>query len=260
MKTPETSLDRFLRERGNLFLGRSTTISHNRLQRRAGVGMFVVGMGIMVLPVFGVTTEVMYGAAGPILAGIVNLSVAHATKPRKDRLLIRPVVLTPEAKALIGGLVGERSFGVRSRPWPAAGELDRSSQTMDPATLDFLEAAAHAHNRISALEDFGAAGPSLGRLLPKIVNAANEAMAEVLHLVAVSARYPEASSPAHQRLKNSVARMNEIADRASRLAESPNLDAGKAETIDSVLEELRFEALARQELVTDPAETRSELA
>jgi len=117
--------------------------------------------------------------------------------------------------------------------------------------LDQMELAASDFNRISgALEAGGAAGV-VQRLRPKIFQAADEAMIDVLHQAQLGSQFPESIKSIQGRLTADLATLKELGDRveAMTLREPTFTDMiARRTTADEVLEELRLEQSAVTEL------------
>ena len=217
----------------------------------------------------------LYGSMGPLMAGLINVFAGVTVRRRLDRTPLPKAELSPEARTLLTTLL--RNFTVRqySGSWMMGGMGSWSgshhgmvgtdswngnaAKPLPERAMKQLESAAAAYNRISALAEVSSTGnSSLAKMVPRIVQAADDAMAEVLHYVAVSAKYPEAEGPTQQRINTVVARMEELASRSDTIfGQEPTVVSHRPATssLDEVLEELRFEGLARQELEQEP-ETR----
>jgi hypothetical protein len=285
MVPDESSLDRFLRTRGGVFAGVYGNLVANRIQLAVGAALSAIGFSMLAVG-FAVPAlhGLFFGAIGPLGAGVINVVVSLTVRRRLDRTPLPKAELSPEARTLLTSLL--KSFTVRqySGAWMMGGMSGMGTMGswngrhqgmmgLDPWTghatkplperaMNQLESAAAAYNRISALAEVGGSGnTSLSKMVPRIVQAADDAMAEVLHFVAVSAKYPEAEGPTQQRINLVIARMEELASRSDTVfGQEPTVVSHRPATssMDEVLEELRFEGLARQELGQEP-ETESRL-
>jgi hypothetical protein len=269
----ESSLDRFLRTRGGVFSGVYGNLAANRIQLGVGIGLIgisavMVGAALSAPNLHGL----LYGSIGSFIPGVINIAVSLSVRRRLERMPYPKTQLTPEARSLLSNLLRRftaRQYagtwmmtGMGCNSWKGQGmmELDPwTGMTLKPIparAMEDLETAAAAYNRVSALAEVsGSENTSLGKLMPRIVQAADDAMAEVLHYVAISSKYPEAEGPTQQRIRTVTARMNELATRAdSVFGQEATIQAHQpaASIMDEVLEELRFEGLARQELGEEP--------
>jgi hypothetical protein len=239
----------------------------------------VAGLGMFTAPLFGADPAMMAGAIGPLIAGAVNIGVGLSFR-RKMIDHTCTVQLTPEAKALLMGrhrrLYGWMSPGL---PWtpglglshrhgliggPIATRRARRMAMWTGVTPDMvpddieedelvqLDRVAAEYNRtIGALESSKAGSATLAKMAPRILKAADEAMADALHQAAMLVKYPEGGSAAKARLKAQENSLREIAERVESLATDNQGFTDKVaykSSIDDVLDELRLESLARAEL------------
>jgi hypothetical protein len=126
----------------------------------------------------------------------------------------------------------------------------------DPA-FELLDRAAIEYNRIAGCLETGRATGSatLIKVAPSVLQAADEAMADVLHQASVLDRYPESHEAATLAAEDEIRLLRETADRVEDLSIAPPDGARTtaASRLEGVLEDLRFEQLARSEL-REPAE------
>jgi hypothetical protein len=265
-----SSLERFVRARGPLFAGGSYGKRSANIQMGAGAAICATGSVLLFLPLAGVDWHVMFGAIGPMTAGIVNLAVGFVMKKRLASTRSISVPLSDEAKSVIVQLNRKYLRSRGSWSWDEAAYRGQwghhphairrqhgFSQLFDTPrlsrqVLDKLERAAYQYNRITALLITSASHPAISRVASKSGDACDQAMADVLHQAGWLSRYPEGADAAANRLDVSISEMMELGDRIQGLATSePTFTerlAARSE-MHEVLEELRMEQAARSELI-----------
>jgi hypothetical protein len=130
------------------------------------------------------------------------------------------------------------------------------SQAPEPVNAEvvaLLDVAAEQFNRIQGILE--SPHGSLVKLAPQAFAAADEAMAEILHHGAVFDKYPESVNATRKTVEARIASLRELADRLEELATGDQTLTDKVaytSSIDSVLEDLRLEQLARSELRVPP--------
>lgn len=273
-----------MQTRGSQWLGASDYRYSGTVQMIVGsvlLGLSVIGAGI------GLASgdpQSAFGAIGPFLAGSINLGIGMMQKRRFAPHAVSDVTLTPEAKGLLmslrremygwqgpwmtpGFYVGpmmmhQRRMARRSRHYAMFNGItpDMIPDDLAPNELEPLERAAAEYNRVAGGVAMGNSGSALlAKMGPRVVKAADEVMADVLHQTAMLAKYPEGINAARARLEAQIHALKELADRVEAMAaEQPNLTDKVAyrSSIDDVLDELRLEQLARNELKPEEKENR----
>ncbi len=275
---PETSLDRFLKNRAAHALVWS---NRSAMQIQIGIGILLsaIGVGMACSPAFGADPQVAFGAAGPLLAGAVNAGVGFTMRKRFANQSNAQWKLTPEAKALLYKLVRDRLgwWGIGANPGAhgfagihARRAMRRgiwysttSRDTLEPQAEELLEEAAEQFNRI--LGTFEAADSSAGlkRMAPNALAASDEVMAEILHHAAMLDKYPESGETSESLILEKIQSLRELADGAQELATKSGSIIERAtrnSTMDGVLDELRLEKMARAELRTEPIDNQDQRA
>jgi hypothetical protein len=133
---------------------------------------------------------------------------------------------------------------------------------ISPQVLEFLEAAAEQYNRITGIIQAPATAGSLTKVGPSAIAAADETMAEILHQSATIDKYPESAAATGKQIENAIKAITELGDRLEDIATRDQLLTEKvnyASKMDSVLEELRLDQLARSELHTATEENQQKL-
>lgn len=187
---------------------------------------------------------ILYGALGPTIAGVVNLSLGLGFRQHARRN-VPSVALSEEARNLLQALVARAQVwqgGWRPRRAPLTGPHawpGYKAPIAPPAiAMDALDRAAAAYNRVS-----DALGEAKDERTARLRTAADAGMGEALHLAATA-------HGDNVEIERVVARMEELAglveagvgrpEEVSALRSNLNLEA--------TLEELRAEDEARREL------------
>jgi hypothetical protein len=265
-----SSLDRFVNRRAPVLMGiidESRRIFvlgivagvYSALGLSLGVGALASGNPPQALAL-AIQGAVFLGGAG-VITGIRAWLKQHV----KDQPASH-VRLTPEARALVHSLIahiegwafGWRRRRIRLRRAIRRGLLRsrhdrRSEDVLSPRVFHLLERAAAEYNRIYGALALGAPhdNATLDRLAPNIRAATDEAMAEILHAGALLEKFPESGAHVETEARAHVEDLKELADQTERLQASndplPAIEAS-ASRIHSVLEELRSDQRAREEL------------
>ncbi|HSI72517.1 MAG TPA: hypothetical protein VK934_05025 [Fimbriimonas sp.] len=277
----ESSLDRFLKNRAALGLG--------LVDRRITGVQSVIGA---MLCAFGIATIVATNAAGnpqaasaglPLfMAGAFMFGFSQLIRRRFRSLNQTEWRLTSEAKGLLLKLVRKRlgwldggSFSMapmigfsggpharrrlRHLAWetgePGFGFFNRAPTEIGPEVIELLDVAAEQYNRIAGLVHSPAPRSAIAKLASSATAAADEAMADILHETATLDKYPESASATRKHIESAIHGLIELADRLEDVAtrdQSLTEKVDYSSKMDSVLEELRLEQLARSELSESP--------
>jgi hypothetical protein len=147
---------------------------------------------------------------------------------------------------------GESAFRMLSKP----------PEEVSPEVIEFLDVAAEQYNRISGILQAPSQTASLSKLGASAIAAADEAMADILHQAANLDKFPESATTTRKQIDNAVRAMMELGNRLEEIATRDQLLTEKvnySSKMDSVLEELRLDQLARSELHTSPEENTQRL-
>jgi hypothetical protein len=276
---PESSLDRFLRNRAPAYIGQSGAKAAVALNGSIGTLFTLGGIGMMVTSVVINDPGMFIGAIGPLIGGGINLGVARMMFKRKQQFQPLDIKLTDEATQFIHHLM-KLAFGWRYRwvGWegmnPGIGGMRRyrrhllfHSETEPPVGADqraaklllrddlytALDNATQQYNRIYGLLTASDIPQSstVGKRRPTILHAIDEAMADILHQAALLDKYPESKIAAAQVITERTATMKETADRMESLvSQAPQvIPTEKPLTaLESVLEDLKLSDIAESEL------------
>lgn len=219
-----------------------------KIQTGVGAACLAVAGTFVLLPAVGAPTEIMFGAIGPMIAGIANLAIGLGFK--KAVLRHGPELpLSDEARALLKALV------VRAQVWEGGWQprrrmhgphalMGRTAPAEPPrAAMEALEKAAAAHNRIVA-----ALGESRDDRAARLLAAADAGMGESLEQAARIATSAESETAGLAVMEDVFVRLGELAERVESNARQPEGASALRSTLNATLEELRAEDVARQEL------------
>jgi hypothetical protein len=261
-----SSLDRFLTNRAPILAGivnDARTLAILRI-----VGAVYGAVGLASLAAAPLTSQDVFAAmAVPFLAcaaTMVGITAVVRARLRLDSS--SQARLSREAAQLVRQLLSHlhgwpltrRMRRLRFRRLMGKGILRsmhdrRSEDVLTPEAFRVLEAAAREFNRIhAALGSPGSRPSALERLAPNVRAAADETMAELLHVGAVLNSLPEASGAHEDSLQARIAELRELAERTESLGASvaaPSVAAeGSGTRIQELLAGLRAEEEAREEL------------
>ncbi len=244
-----TSLARFLRTRGPDWLGGTASRPSYRIQIAVGSGLLAVPLVMGIAVLLGANPEILiYGAGGPTIAGVINLAVGLTLRNKALRSEVTPVSLSKEAKSMLSRLVhAQTSWSFR----PRSSETSPLIASLGIEAFEVLERSAFQYNRVVGALTSLAQTSAIVRISPKVLIAANEAMSEILHNAAMVAEYPEGAKTSRMRIEFQVNAMRELGDHVEQIASRPEslIERMASRTqMSDVLDELRFDELARTEL------------
>jgi len=286
--TPESSLDRFLSQRGPTLLSGAWR-RNNRANLYVGGSLLAFGAVFLGVALANYPAAAP-GAIGPLLAGAINLGV-HFAMRRGARNRPVPAALTSDAKILLSRLVrlhagwgsgyhywGPTSVGhhglaskraameewraqmgqIGAGPWLNALGLGAKSaqEVLSEPVFAVLESAAFQYNRVVGLLASG--DDRLGKIVMTVQTAIDEAIADVFHQAAMLEQFPESSGSARKVCEDRTASLREIADRVEALQRrEPTLTERLSYTsaVDEALEELRLQTMAESELLRNEKNT-----
>lgn len=270
MNEAHDSLNRFLETRGAQILGRSIGQFSRRIHLVVGGAMLALGVGFLAAPLLGGPPEVIAGGVGPVIAGVLNLSMATAMGRRTAVAPPGQVEYSSEARVLILQLYRERfgwssnfgMCGLRRGSRLSQRRMNRrlamagmAEPLPAPTThvLDYLERAAEAYQRVAAVLAINKAQPAVVKLGGRALMAAEEALADVFHQASTLCRYPEGLATGRASLEARISTLEEIAGRMESLvASGVEPTRSTRSSIDDFLTDLRLEELARTELRIEP--------
>lgn len=268
----ESSLDRFLKQRGASGLG----LYGKRVVWMQGImGGVMTALGLAALiPGLGMDPG---AASGFLFGGAMCFGLSQVMRVRLQPMMATSNwKLTAEAKGLLLKLVQERlhwsGFGLGGPIHGRHGRImmrriarnsgDRSfnffgmsSSKINPEVIDLLESASAQFNRIQGILE-SPAGSSLTKVSATAAKASEDAMAAIFDNAATMDRYPESSATTRQQIQKEIGLLQELGDRLQDLTtrQDPLAVTTSNTAMDSVLEELKLEQLARTELQTSTEE------
>jgi hypothetical protein len=281
MPLEETSLDRYLESRAGYILGNAHARWGLMIMGLVGSLMIVIGFVFGLLGTVGGQPDVLPAMAAPLMAGFINLVFSLALRRRVRPAFEVNTELTPQARTFMAELMKDvfdwpyawgssdpREWGAKARymrrrerrVWRrmiGSGSWGKRSHSakefLQPSAFEALDTAAFHYNRVAAVLATG--GPSVTKFGPTVRAAADQAMADIFNISSVLDRYPEGTSSAQAEAEKHVASLKELGDRLETMqaSDAAGLPATSGSSpMDSVLEELRLDQLARSELANPP--------
>ena len=288
----ESSLDRYLESQAGLMLAHANIRRGLVLMSVIGTIMMTMALVVVIIALASGKPPMMGGAIGPGIAGFVNLVLSRVLRGRSKPAMEVNANLTPEARGFMANLMKDvygwpQAWGaiepnpiwgaqdgymgrheriserhvwrrmIASRSW---GKRQQSAQQcLDPIAFQVLDKAAFQYNRIAGI--LGTGHPDVTRLAPTIKAAADQAMADVFHVGYLLDAFPESQSSARTMADQDIASLKELGDRLESMQQSPASQVASPalpRPINTVLEELRLDQLARSEL-NKPAEEKQRI-
>ncbi|MEZ0326613.1 MAG: hypothetical protein ACAH95_11975 [Fimbriimonas sp.] len=287
----DSSLDRFLKNRAAIGLG----LVNKRItfiQSAMGGLLSLVGSAGIMATVGGASRDTVPAMTLMLAAGAVMFTTSVVVRRMFRSMGSVDWRLSPEAKGLLLKLVRRRlgwleggGFAMSSRgmglgfgmgkhtrrtlrriAWDNGESsfrmLSRPAPEVSPEVIAFLDVAAEQYNRISGIVQSPALAGTLSKLGPTAIAAADEAMADILHQSATLDKFPESVNATRKQIDTAIRALIELGDRLEEVATRDQLLTERLDyssKMDSVLEELRLDQLARSELQTPPAEENQQL-
>lgn len=275
----QSSLDRYLLNNGHRLLGLPTTEAGAKFQTSFGAIFTLVSLAVMPLSfIYG--WQLAVSMLGPLIAGVVNFFVGWSLLKRTRRPESARVDLSPEAKQLLANLLkqmggwriawSQQPRSVDANPWSMLYEQrgtgawahnppvpnKSSKDILNERAFALLEDAARECNRIQACIA-GGTNTAVQKRATDVAAASDEGMGHVLQQASLLDRFPESGQAVETSARQQIVALKEIADRLEALhTREPLLTdrLGSSSAMDRVLDDLRLETLARQELTHDLSE------
>jgi hypothetical protein len=244
-----------------------------------GVGLVAAGAVMGIIGAFTGIAGLLFGGLGPIGGGVVNLVLGINLKRRFQQSPNEPRI-SPEAKSFLQELMRQTHTGWNSghgytanRSAQAAhqahsplsqgntvwhqlgkhwGVIPKTPADVLPRALhDLLDTACFHYNRVLGTIEGARNEPSLAKISQAAKNGADEAIFAVLHQSAMMHRYPETITTASRDCEEKIRALKELADGLEKMLTQPvsiSDRLGYTSAMDSVLEDVRLESRAREEL------------
>lgn len=276
----QSSIQRFLQNRASQIVmgnyGRSACGWHIGI----GAALVALSVGMVIGGLASGVAGLIYGAIGPLIGGGINLGIGLALKKKLQQTPNEPK-LSPEAKAFIVDLMKQTHTGwnsghgyggiwvtVQKPAQPASplsqgetifhqlgkhwGMIPKTPKDILPKPLhDVLETACYHYNRVFGILE-GTRGDSVfTKIAQSAKSGADEAIFAILHHAATMHRFPETISAASRDCEEKIRALKELADGLETMQSRPATISdrlGYSSAMDSALEEVRLERLAREEL------------
>jgi hypothetical protein len=276
MERDKSSLDRFLQQRAQHLITGAFGLNSLVFQQLIGAICTVAAVGIGIASFVTRQPELLAGASGPLIAGGVNLVVPSIIRRRLGQRASTDATMTPEARSFLISLLRKASgWGIG---WPEGHPMSRLYErrmmrrialgtafglaprsvkdVLDARLFEILDGACYEYNRVLGIIETGHGNPTILKMSRQIQLAADEALFDVFHQAATVSQYPESTSSVEQRCESRTNALRELGDRLENLQTREQTLTERiaySSTMDTVLEELRMDDLARTEL-NKPAE------
>jgi hypothetical protein len=275
----QSSIQRFL-------INRASQLAASRYGRQAwvwhvaiGVSLVGLGLGMALAGALAGISGLLFGGLGPIIGGAINLFLGLRVRRKVQESPTEPK-LSPEATQFVQSLMHQTHSGWnssqgytaiwKSGPSPNApsplssgetifhqlgkqwGIIPKTPKDILPKPLyDLLETACFHYNRIHGMLEGGREEVALAKIAQSARLGADEAMFAVLHHAAMMHRFPETISASSRDCEGKIRALKELADGLEKIQTRPAPISDRlsySSAMDSALEEMRLERLAREEL------------
>lgn len=280
MTTDQSSIQRFLQNRASQIVmgnyGRQALGWHIGI----GAALAAISIGMFIAGSITGIAGLMYGAIGPLVGGVINVGIGFALKRKLQQSPNEPK-LSPEAKTFIVDLLkqthtgwnsgqgygplfngnqkpaqpanplasGETIFHQLGKHW---GMIPKTPKDILPKPLhDVLEVACYHYNRVFGILEGARGDATFSKISQSARAGADEAIFAILHHAATMHRFPETISSASRDCEEKIRALKELADGLETMQSRPAVISdrlGYSSSMDSALEEVRLERLAREEL------------
>lgn len=286
MNHDQSSIHRFLQNRASQIVagnyGRQAFGWHIGI----GAALCALSVGLFIGGLASGIAGLMFGAIGPLIGGGINLGIGLALRRKLQQAPNEPR-LSPEARAFIIDLMkqthtgwnsghgygaiwngktsqqpanplsnGETIFHQLGKHW---GMIPKTAKDVLPKPLhDVLEVSCHHYNRVFGILEGARGDSTFAKIAQTAKSGADEAIFAVLHHAATMHRFPETISSASRDCEEKIRALKELADGLETMQTRPapiSDRLGYSSAMDSALEEVRLERLAREEL-SRPDETQ----
>jgi hypothetical protein len=279
VSTEQSSIQRFLQNRASQLLMGSYGRTGSAWQIGIGAICLVAGVGLLISGLLSGVKGLTFGSLGPLIAGGINLVVGLAFRKRYQQTPNEPK-LTNEARGFLLNLMrqtntgwqhhghvhahwqfgqapqaqtplanGETFFHQLGKHW---GFIPKTPKDVLPKPLyDLLETSCHHYNRVHGLLEGARSDSAFAKIAQTARQGADEAIFGILHHAATMHRFPETISAASRDCEEKIRGLKELADGLESIQTRPSAISdrlGYASAMDSALEEVRLERLAREEL------------
>ncbi|MBN9501819.1 MAG: hypothetical protein BGO01_06425 [Armatimonadetes bacterium 55-13] len=290
MSSDQTSIQRFLQNRATQIIVTSQLRTGNAWQIAIGIACTLIGAGLLIAGLISGVFGLKVGSIGPLVAGVINLGIGIAFRRRSTPDQIE-VKLTPEARGFLQDLMRQTntqwgcgtSWGSH-RAWQQsnsplktfAGEnsifhqlgkhwgfIPKTPKDVLPKPVhDMLDIACFHYNRVYGILESGKTDSGITKVANTARAGADEALFTVLHHAATMHRYPETTASASRDCDEKIRALKEMADGLEKIKVRPTSISdrlGYTSAMDSALEEIRLEQLAREELRTHRSDDEQHL-
>ena len=280
-----SSIERFFQNRGFQLVYGSYGRTGFAWQMGIGATCLAVGGGLLIAGLVSGVAGLLIGSMGPLIAGAINFPIGLYMRKRFQQAPNEPK-MTQEARHFLIGLVRQtnhawhqqgNAWAMRSNNHPSSANPLSSGETFFhqlgkqwgfiPKTpkdvlakplYELLETACFHYNRVQGMLEASRDAAAVGKVAQSVRSGADEAIFHVLHCAATMHKFPETIAASSRECESRIRALKDLADGLEKLQRQPHsfTDVPASTAMDSALEEVRLENLARVELGDDVTEHR----
>jgi hypothetical protein len=286
--TEQSSIQRFLQHRAPQVLIGAYTRNGYIWQMMAAVACGIIGVSLLTSGLLFHNLGLRLSSIGPLLAGGINLYVGNRFR-KKVQGQAPEARLSEEAKGFLHSLMRSTNTNWGSCGWNQNGKWQQHLPSANPIengesifhqlgkhwgllpktpkdilpkpVYDILEIACFHYNRVFGILEGSRTDSAVAKVSQSVRAGADEALFSVLHNTALMQKFPETISTSSRDCEEKIRALKELADRLGQIQTRPvsiSDRLGYSSAMDSALEELRLEHLAREELKVQDQETLRE--
>lgn len=250
MRTPESALDRYLRQTSWRLSHFGIRGERNAIMRSPRPILIAGGVALLVFSFF---ASIFLTAS--LLLVLIGGYYLTSTKKPSEKSLHAQSHLSSDAQELMNRLLETVQFSekltftdrVESFVW--AGVKTRADQVLSVTTFALLDRAATEANRTLVTISQPQIHTTLKRMKFELQAAVDEGMASCLEQIVLLEKCPEVTSPVVL-IEKRIQELRELAVHVEKLTARDNLEmsAEAAPTLQRALEDLRFDELSRIEI------------
>lgn len=271
------SFDRYLANRAPSLLWSTTAARASVINSAVGVGLVALSVIVCLIAMVFVGAKGLAFGIGPLIGGVINLSIGYAWRRRAKRnsgdTQVSPDIwkfLHGLATHVLGPYYAYRASNLGYYPvsnswngWrqapkgnvnATAGAINAKSarEVLDPRVYELMDTVAYQFNRVHGYLSLPAQpGSSLAREGQQIQVAADQAMVDALSIACTMQQFPENIESLRSSMETCIYALREAAELLGKIT-SPTGSAiqpiAQASMLRGMLDELRIDSLSRAEL------------
>lgn len=265
----QSSIDRFFWSKGGRFIGNPGGSWQLALAIIGGsqlLATLVFLILAVLIPGFPKVLPIIFGSVG-----IVTFGLTYLIGKRTKKIVQPEVRISGSGRKLlykIGQHIGWHDQNAwqaqNANPWGTWWQsivgIKTASNVLTPKSAELLEEGCSEYNKIAGLLKLSK--DSKGRsanLAPQIQAASDEAMISLINQVALLEETPESQTAIISQCRSHVSKLEELAERFEEILSGPVTLADRLSSttvMDNVLDQMRLEAQAHEELRMDNFESQ----